>query len=183
MSSHWPKPGLGDVGAYQLSGIPFVTSSNGLECTSDGTVVRIKFPRVTRWFEVSVSGSGAANEKLRIGFTENGINGLGAVTGSQFTGVIDQWDNQVWTDTSPTPEAFDKANANANYFVLAPSTAAGSREAGMQATSRRFELMCTDLYLRADSTANVGFSIIAGLTGVERNQLVITGSRGMFGVG
>ena len=183
MSSGWPGPGIGDVGAYQLSGLPFVTSSNGLECTSSGNVVQIKFSGVTRWFEISLSGSGAANEKLRVGFTTNGVNGVGAVTGSQFTGQTKEDGTQVWVTTSPAPAAFDKANANANYFVLAPSATAANRGAGMQSTSHRFELMCTDLFLRADSTADVGFSIIAGITGVTRDQLVITGSRGMFGVG
>ena len=183
MSSHWPGPGIGDVGAYQLSGIPFVTSSNGLECTADGTVVRVKFPAVTRWFEISVSGSGDANEKLRVGFTTNGVNGLGATTGSQNTGHIDEYGNQVWVTTSPRPLTWEMENASANYLVLASNATAANRAEGMQATSRRFELMCTDLYLRADSTAAVGFSVIAGLTGVTRDQLVVTGSRGMFGVG
>ena len=85
--STWPKPGLGMVGEYQRSGLPFVTSSNGAELkTADGNVIQISFPRVTRWFEVRGLDASDATAELRIGFTNNGVRGKGAVTGSIPTG-------------------------------------------------------------------------------------------------
>ena len=87
MSNTWPKPGLGMVGEYQRSGLPFVTSSNGAELLANqGNVVQISFPRVTRWFEIR--GLDAANSaaEIRVGFTNNGVLSKGAVTGSIPTG-------------------------------------------------------------------------------------------------
>jgi hypothetical protein len=179
--------GIGYVPAYQLSGIPYVTSSGGLECDS-GTlnVVRIKFPRVTRWVMIAVSGSSAAAGGLRVGFTENGVKGLGAITGSLYTGVIDQWDAQVWATTTPKPTAAELLNTHKNYFVMAP-TQGGTTPAvgvGVIGTSTpRLEMMCTDLYLRADGAGNCGFTVIAGLTNIHRDNLLLTGSAGYWGVG
>tara|TARA_Y100000310_G_scaffold9417_1_gene9835 strand:+ start:21140 stop:21577 length:438 start_codon:yes stop_codon:yes gene_type:complete len=65
------------VPAYQLSGVPYVTSSVADEVTT--TAVRVTFPYVTRWVEVRNTGKG----DLRIGFSENGVIGEGAsVSGS-----------------------------------------------------------------------------------------------------
>lgn len=59
--------GLGHVGSYQVSGIPFATSS--VECLADETTV-IEFPKVTKFVTVRCdSGS------LAVGFSENGLNG------------------------------------------------------------------------------------------------------------
>ena len=184
MSSNWAKPGINSVGAYQVSGIPYVTSSNGLECAADGTVVQIRFPRVTRWFQITVSGSTGTESNLRIGFTENGINGLGAITGSVNTGVIDEWGNEVWNIPSPTPSSADQANTHKNYFVLGPNAGGTEGAAGIVGTSTgRLELACTDLFLMAENSEAVGFTIIAGLTGIPRGALSLTGSSGYHGVG
>ena len=79
------------VGSYQLSGVPYVTSSATDEVTSAG--VGISFPNVTRWVEVRNNGS----KDLRVGFTLNGVLGVGgSVSGSS-----------------------DEATANhSNYFIL-----------------------------------------------------------------
>lgn len=63
------KPGLGLVGAYQVSGIPFATSSLAVPAT--GSALYISFPRVTRTIIVTntISGSNA----LRLGFSELGV--------------------------------------------------------------------------------------------------------------
>ena len=58
------------VPAYQVSGIPYVTSSHGPAVV--GTAVqKITFPQVTRFFVVNNIGSNI----LRVGFTENGVDG------------------------------------------------------------------------------------------------------------
>ena len=58
--------GLNNVGSFQVSGIPFVTG--GVDAT---TATRISFPYVTRWIQVVNLG----NNPLRLGFSENGVNG------------------------------------------------------------------------------------------------------------
>ena len=75
MSLNWPKTGINYAPAYQVSGIPFVTSSVDNELTTGGNVVRVKFPFVTSTIRVEASGSTAGNSAVvRFGFTENGVN-------------------------------------------------------------------------------------------------------------
>ena len=57
--------GLGNVGSYQVSGIPFVTGA--INATS---ATKVSFPYVTRWIEV-VNYSTSAD--VRVGFSENGV--------------------------------------------------------------------------------------------------------------
>ena len=123
------------VPAYQISGIPYVTSS--LSDTSVvGTVQKITFPQVTRFFVVKNIHS---SRLLRFGFTENGVDG-----GPDYDG-----------------------NNNKNYFIL-----------GGGESTPRLELRCKELYFRADNpSSGAGFSLIAGLSGVPRNQFpVLTAS-------
>lgn len=67
--NQWYQPvsGLGSVGSYQISGIPFATGS--LTVTTASTTV-VNFPAVTRFIVVRNNNSG----NLRVGFSENGIN-------------------------------------------------------------------------------------------------------------
>jgi hypothetical protein len=58
--------GLNNVGSFQVSGIPFVTG--GVDAT---TATKITFPYVTRWVQVANVGDGL----LRVGFSQNGVNG------------------------------------------------------------------------------------------------------------
>ena len=62
--------GLQNVGSYQVSGIPFLTSSV-VAPVSSGTPVRIDFPEVTQRIIVENIGS----EHLRVGFSANGVKG------------------------------------------------------------------------------------------------------------
>ena len=62
---------------YQLSAIPFVTSSATNEVT-DGAGLQVTFPYVTK--TVKIKNTGAAS--LRVGFTELGVEG--AVTKNYF---------------------------------------------------------------------------------------------------
>lgn len=178
--------GIGYVPAYQLSGIPYVTSSAGLECNGTSlNVVQIKFPRVTRWVMLSVSGSSAAAGGLRVGFTENGVNGVGAITGSLYTGE-DNASGQVWATITPRPTAAELENTHRNYFVMTPTQGGTTPSVGVGVigtSTPRLEMMCTDLFLRADGAGNCGFTIIAGLTNIHRGNLLLTGSAGYWGVG
>jgi len=62
--------GLQNVGSYQVSGIPFVTSSVTAPVSS-GTPVQITFPSVTQRIIVENVGG----EHLRVGFSSNGVKG------------------------------------------------------------------------------------------------------------
>jgi len=178
MSNTWPRPGLGMVGEYQRSGIPFVTSSNGAELqASAANVIEVKFPRVTRWFEVRGMDAADSTSEIRIGFTRNGVLGEGAVTGSIPTGEFtDAVGNQKWVKVEPLPTTQDQVADSNNYYVIPSSQT--STVPGM-----RFELMCTSLFLCTHTAHASGFTIIAGLTDIPRSSLNLTGSAGYQGVG
>jgi len=65
MSSNY-KPGLSHVGAYQVSGIPFV--SGNLDSTSG--VVTITFPYVTQWVQIINHDT----VELSCSFSANGLS-------------------------------------------------------------------------------------------------------------
>lgn len=67
-----PQSGLGSVGSYQTSGIPFATSSIAGPPVS-GTPLQITFPTVTKF--VVVKNVNPTSASLRVGFSENGVKG------------------------------------------------------------------------------------------------------------
>ena len=71
--------GLGNIGSYQASSIPYTTSSLGIPGSPSATVVKINFPHVTRFVTIKNIGvEGATDCLLRVGFSEKGIaNGIG----------------------------------------------------------------------------------------------------------
>ena len=70
-----PSPGVGAVGQYQLSGIPFATASVGVQNVLDGEgSTEISFPYVTKFVTVVNEHSGAS-AKLRVGFSSAGTSG------------------------------------------------------------------------------------------------------------
>ena len=76
-----PSPGVGAVGQYQLSGIPFATASVDVFSILDGEgSVKIPFPYVTKFVTVVNEHSGSSS-KLRVGFSPAGITGSGSPTG------------------------------------------------------------------------------------------------------
>lgn len=68
--NQWYQPvvGLGNVGSYQISGVPFATGSVPV---SETGVTVVEFPQVTK----SVIVKNLTLNNLRVGFSENGING------------------------------------------------------------------------------------------------------------
>ena len=81
MSLNNPVMHEGYVPAYQVSAVPFVTSS------AVTTVNLISFPFVTRFFTVQNTSS----IPLRFGFTELGVKGTNyfvVLSGSDYTGEI-----------------------------------------------------------------------------------------------
>ena len=59
------KPGLGAVGAYQVSGVPYVTGN----VDTAAQTVQLDFPRVTQWVVIS-NGAGSA---VSASFSANGL--------------------------------------------------------------------------------------------------------------
>ncbi len=174
MSSKWPVPGIGMVAEYQRSGTPYVTASNATEVTTSSPI-QISFPRVTRWIEISTFASAGSPTYLKVGFTENGIEGNGAVTGSIPTGEMNEsTGKEVFVNVQPKPSAYEQSATARNWFAI-PSTVTG--------TSHRLEVACTDLFIMLGDGTSAGVSVMAGLTGINESQLSLTGSNGFYGVG
>ena len=71
----WPNPGIGSVGSYQMSGIPYASSSITVPVNSS-TPLKIQFPYVTKFVTVVNENTGT-NVAMRIGFSVLGISGSG----------------------------------------------------------------------------------------------------------
>ncbi len=155
-------PGISFAPAYEVSGVPYVTSSAAKEVGS--TAVRVSFPFVTRWLEIVNTGT----EELRIGFTKNGVEGKGAAT----------LPDDVIFSGSKSEEVDNVAvNGRKNFFILA-----GSGSSGNYMGRARWELRCSDVFF-ASQGVGTSFSICAGLTTIPRDSLNLTGSQGFLGVG
>ncbi len=72
MSQNYPYGvGISNVGSYQVSGIPFATSSIAAPSNA-GTPTQVSFPDVTQRVFVSNVNTAAP---LRVGFSANGVSG------------------------------------------------------------------------------------------------------------
>mgnify|MGYP003631839722 CR=1 FL=1 len=80
MPLDYPTWGVGDVPSYQLSAIPFVTSSAGTE-VGIITPIKVTFPSVTRFVIISNTDANGG-DTLRIGFTAAGVSGSGGYNSS-----------------------------------------------------------------------------------------------------
>ena len=69
----WQYPGLADVGSYQMSGIPFASSSITVPVNSS-TPLKIQFPFVTKFVTIVNENTGS-NVALRVGFSQLGVSG------------------------------------------------------------------------------------------------------------
>ena len=76
--SDWVKPSHNFVPEYQVSSVPFVTSSSGTGEVEAGKVTKVQFPGVTRWVQIK----NLSATELRFGFSELGVASKGAVSGS-----------------------------------------------------------------------------------------------------
>lgn len=74
------RAGLGNVGSYQASAKPFLSSS--IDVPLNGNVVRIDFPNVTRFVTIKNTGpdDGSSDINMRVGFSQNGVNGENYLT-------------------------------------------------------------------------------------------------------
>ena len=97
MPLNYPQAGPSDVPSYQMSAIPFVTSS--VQGEVGGTPLLLRFPSVTR-FMVVTNFSGHV---MRIGFTSNGISGSGGVSGSKGESTADRSNYFILSGNQSTP--------------------------------------------------------------------------------
>ena len=151
------RSGLNSVGAYQISGIPFASSSikAPLPSLTEGAALEISFPHITKWItieNVGISGSADRNggADLRVGFSENGITG----------------------------------RSNNNYFVV-PATVAepsGSLSANSRIT---IDVRVSSIFLMSNSDQfRARCQIIAGMTTIATGSIVsFTNWTGSLGVG
>ena len=63
--------GLGNVGSYQVSGKPFLTSSEVPASGAQPNFFKISFPAVTK--EIMLYNNGATSEDVRVAFSSNGL--------------------------------------------------------------------------------------------------------------
>lgn len=69
------QPGLSSVGSYQMSAIPFATSSLTVPVNS-AAPLKIQFPYVTKFVTVVNENTGT-NVNMRVGFSTLGVSGSG----------------------------------------------------------------------------------------------------------
>ena len=176
MSSNWTKSGPNHVPSYQMSGIPFVTSSivtevPGPDANSVSKPIRVDFPCVTKFITIRNTGRNG----LRVGFTSDGVVAPGerlASEDSDKTGVTDAGIN------SP----------GRHYFII-PT---GSANTGFGEAIQTFDVRCKSIFFLSDAVEenapgtaqSTGFSLLAGLTPITGSEFpTLTGSNGFAGVG
>lgn len=74
MGFEYPKAGIGSVGNYQVSGIPYITGNLSINANTSTPVV-ITFPSITQRIHVHNNDS---TNGLRIGFSALGVSGSSA---------------------------------------------------------------------------------------------------------
>jgi len=95
MASYNYKPGLGNVGSFQVSGAPFVTG--GVDCS--GGAVKISFPAVTSWVMAQNNDSG--DNPLRVAFSQNGlVANFFEIPGAEFISPLDLKVTEMWISGS-----------------------------------------------------------------------------------
>ena len=104
---------------------------------------------------------------IRVGFTQLGVKGNGAVSGSN---PIDGLDPSPRTGATYPKNM--QANHN-NYYVLSASGSMG-----------RWELKTTSIWIAHHADGAADFSVVAAITNIpETNFFNLTGSEGIRGVG
>lgn len=80
---NYGSPGLGNVGSYQVSGVPFVSGNVDVEtATAAGTPLKIEFPAVTRWIVVTNHDT-TSDGDVKVAFSANGFDTNNYFTVSQ----------------------------------------------------------------------------------------------------
>ena len=80
LSDYYRQPGIAEVGQYQMSSIPWATSSIELD---NGATKQIKFYNITKFVTI-VNNSQGANAELRVGWSVDGVEGPDAAAPSNY---------------------------------------------------------------------------------------------------
>ena len=72
------RSGLSSVGAYQVSGVPYLSASSAAIPASSGTPYKVEFPYITQWIIVENTKTDA---NLRVAFSSLGAQGTSTVNG------------------------------------------------------------------------------------------------------
>ncbi len=176
MAINHAKAGPNSVPAYQMSGIPFVTSSvaNEVPGPDDDSVslpVRVQFPFVTKFITVRNTGT----NELRVGFSADGVVAPGEQLASENTEKA--------------------ADTGRNYFLIPSASVTSNADpnyANLNNTIQTFEVRCKEIYFLSNAVKNnspgipqsTSFSLLAGLTLIDAKEFpALTGSSGFEGVG
>jgi hypothetical protein len=120
--------GVGNVGSYQISGIPYATASFTVSARGSAPT-EIQFPFVTKFVTISNTNTGA-NVPLRFGFSALGVTGsLGGGLGDYYF-VLDNGDSYTgeFRITSLFLLSDDADNAEASASIVAGLTGIETRE-------------------------------------------------------
>jgi len=79
---NYGPPGLGNVGSYQVSGVPFASGGIDLSSQPDNTPLVIEFPYVTRWITVTNHDT-TSDGDVKVSFSHLGLNGSNYFTVSR----------------------------------------------------------------------------------------------------
>jgi hypothetical protein len=153
------KSGINFVPAYQISGVPYLTSSVSGEVKGVGAgnkPTTVEFPHVTRNIKIRNTGP----SELRVAFTFSGSYSPGeTVTGG----------------------GTKSAAQSANYFLI--PTGSGPSQSHDNSV-QDFDFRCKKLFFVSNTSTATSFSLAAGLTGIAASELpVLTASNGFEGVG
>ena len=191
MSLNWPKAGPNFVPAYQVSGIPYVTSSISVELRPVSTnnnqvseVVKVSFPNVTKSLTITNTGANF----IRLGFSENGL-----FQGGETYSL----GNQVGKTGAPYLQR--TGGASGNFFLIQSTGSANIHQQASLHNTYTFDIRCKEIYLVSHTTVNdasnpvthtdhddksTSFSLQASLTTINASEFpVLTGSNGWIGVG
>jgi len=171
MSINWPKSGPSFVPAYQVSGIPFVTSSaasevKGIDANSASPEpVSVSFPFVTKHITIRNTG---ANE-LRVGFSKRGLFAPGERLPASLGGAA---------KTALT------ATDNRNFFLIPSASATKAQNPDTFGTVINLDIRCKEIFFMSNASDNTpgaahatSFSILAGLTMIPSGDFPsLTGS-------
>jgi len=141
-SSRFPGQGPNFVPAYQVSGIPFVTSSIAPEATAK-PVLRIRFPTVTKSIMIKNTG----NEELRVAFTKSGS----------------------YKASEANEDGTPGAGYLSHYFVIPPCNTGGG---DADAPPTVFDVRCKEMFFRSNSSSTAPFSLYAALTGIDQFPII-----------
>ena len=113
------RPGIGQVGQYQLSGVPYVTSSIPIPPADEDTqevnvgipagsevldteVVEIQFPSVTKRITIINDITASEFAPLRYGFSYHGVKGISGIAGSHSAAGATSWYGVLHNSSSIT---------------------------------------------------------------------------------